>query len=369
MRILNYLLLKKEARLFDSKEFLLKAFVAVLLGSLVGELIPYVSKDMISLLFGMMLTLDPVNLTGIRSGLKQVEATVIGAIITGLLLFLFGYYPWTTALAVTATLYVSLLINWREFSVVAVFTSIYMTQYVQVDNLGNPSELETFKLRIAALLTGVAIAFFVNFLFSIFGYRHMLEKRLCHLMDDLYDKMEEVRIAFLHERRSGSRVGSGHVANTVNTDDVNVIENGETIEDLMHSFPALFNNIDWIYGTILDYEKDPIVKLNAWKMNQLIGIKRINRLIREMTHINYDIIFKISKGIETYRDEAFVSDYIKAVAGVNMLRGALERKSQGKRKGGVVTKVSYERSEQTAQELIQLEDNIMEIVAILDQLQ
>lgn len=200
---------------------------------------------MISLLFGMILTLDPVNLTGIRNGFKQVEATIIGAVVTGLILALLGYTPWSAAIAVTVTLYISLLINWREFSVVAVFTSIYMTQYVQIDALGNPSEIETFKLRIAALLTGVVIALIVNLLFSVFGYRHMLEKRIYHLMNDLTGKMRTVK-------------------EMLQTDSYEAI--GEVMGG---SYPSLFNNIDWINGTIMDFRKDPFVKRGKMKQIRL----------------------------------------------------------------------------------------------------
>lgn len=310
MKIIQALILNKEARLFDTKEFLLKTFVAVLLGSFVGRAIPYVSKDMISLLFGMMLTLDPVNLTGIRNGFKQVEATLLGAVVTGLILAavgyipgvggaLGGYTPWAVALAVTATLYISLLIDWRNFSVVAVFTSIYMTQYVQLDAAGNPSEIETFKLRIAALLSGVIIALFVNFLFSVFGYRHMLEKRIYHLLDDLSAKMDRI---------------------------LKMIKAGDYEEtaDLMAGFPSLFNNIDWINGTIMDFRKDPFIKRGQNKQVKLEKIQKMATLVREMTHINYDICYRLSKGIHNYREEGFEEAYERTAVRMTVLRENLD---------------------------------------------
>ncbi|PKM67706.1 MAG: hypothetical protein CVU95_06405 [Firmicutes bacterium HGW-Firmicutes-2] len=281
MKLLNYILINKEARLFDTKEFLLKAFVAVLIGSFVGESIPYVSKDMISVLFGMMLTLEPVNLTGIRSGFKQVEASVIGALITGLILSLLGYNPWSAALSVTVTLYVSLLINWREFSVVAVFTSIYMAQYVQLDLLGNPSEIETFKLRITALITGVAIAMFVNLLFSFMGYKHMMEKRVFHLLEQISKKTNAIyQMLSLH--------------------------NYEDTHKIMKDYGDLFNNLNWINGTILDYQKDFFTFKNEQKSVKLEKIIKMTELLREMSHITYDICFRLSKGDHGYKEPEFV---------------------------------------------------------------
>ena len=300
MKLLNYLLINKEARLFDTVEFLFKTFVAVVIGSFVGRWVPYVSRDMISLLFGMMLTIEPVNLTGIRAGLRQLEATIIGAAITGVILAVFGYSPWTAALTVTATLYVSLLIDWRNFSVVAVFTAIYMNTYVQTDAYGDPSEIDTFMLRIAALGTGVAIAFLVNFVFSIVGYRHMLEKRLYHILDDLKGKMDQVDDMI----RQGSYQGAA---------------------DIMRSYPGLFNNIDWIYSTCVDFEKDPIVKRGQLTQVKLEKIMKMTSLTREMSHISYDICFRATKGDHHFGEEAFIEAFGRTLQQLDGLKDKLDQ--------------------------------------------
>ena len=343
MKWMNRLLLDKEARLFDTKEFLIKTFVAVLLGSLVGGFVPYVAKDMISLLFGMILTIEPVNLTGVRSGLKQVEATVIGALITGLLLALFGsfglggYAPWVVALAVTATLYVSLVIDWRNFSVVAVFTAIYMTQYVQFDSNGQPSEIRTFMLRISALLTGVAIAFFVNWIFSVFGYRHMLEKRVYHIMDDLTGKMK--RISLMTEQGDFQEAG-----------------------DIMRSFPGTFNNVDWIYGTALDLEKDPSVKRGQLKQVKLEKIMKMTNLLREIGHITYDICYRISKGDHHYREEAFTENFKKSLHHMEMLMEKLDLIIHNQRASGEIALAAPHEEEEA---LAQIRENIIHMDELL----
>ncbi len=336
MKVLSYLVLNKEARLFDTKEFIIKTFVAVLLGSFVGRWVPYVSKDMISLLFGMILTIEPVNMTGIRSGLKQVEATIIGAMITGIILILFrgqsmsgeftGYLPWAVALAVTATLYVSLLIDWRNFSVVAVFTAIYMTQYVQIDELGNPSEIETFKLRMAALLTGVLIAFLVNFVFSVFGYRHMLEKRIYHLLNDLRGKMNAT-LKMLEEDKFEEATG------------------------IMRSYPGLFGNLDWIYGTIVDFKKDPLVKRSEGKQVKLEKILKMTALIREMAHVNYDVCYRITKGDHHYKDDEFQIKYERLVGRIELLEDKLDQIIHNKKPGDVVEVERHETEEVVVNEI------------------
>ncbi len=299
MKLLSMLVLDKEARLFDAKEFLLKTFLAVLVGSFVGNKVAYLSKDMISLLFGMMLTIEPVNMTGIRSGLKQLEATVIGALITGGLLALLGYSPWTAALTVSATLYVSLLIDWRQFSVVAVFTSIYMNVLVQVNDQGKPSELETFKVRIAALTVGVLIAMIINWVFSVFGYRHMLEKRVLHLLRTLENRMSSV-----YEMLDLQKL--------------------DKAPDIMASFPELFNNVDWIRSTVLDFRKDPLVRRGSVKMVKLEKILKMTAFTREMTHIQYDLCYRVTKGEAHFCDTDFLTSFERTLNGVRLLGEQLE---------------------------------------------
>ncbi len=338
MKILNVLLLDKEARLFDTKEFLIKVFVAVILGFTVGELIPYVSGDKISLLFGMILTIEPVNMAGIRSGLKQVEATVIGAAITGVILFVFGYSMWTAALSICATLYVSLLIDWRNFSVVAVFTAIYMNTFIQLDALGNNSQIETFKLRIAALMTGVAIAFVVNWLFSVFGYRHMLEKRVYHILDQISQRMQMISEML----KDGSF---------------------EKSTEIMRSFPGLFGNVDWIYGTAVDLEKDPLVKRNQRKHVKLEKIMKMTNLSREMLHINYDICYRISKGDHHFGEEEFIETYDRTLSKIELLKDKLDLIIKNKPMSGEIALMDKETDEISINEII---ENIGYIDSLLD---
>lgn len=338
MKILNHLILNKEARLFDTKEFLIKAFIAVVLGFFVGQQIPYVSKDMISLLFGMILTIEPVNRTGIRTGLKQLEATILGATITGIILTLFGMSVWTAALTITLTLYVSLLIDWRNYSVVAMFTAIYMNTFVQTNLAGDPSQFETFKLRIAALLTGVLIAFVVNWLFSVFGYKHMLEKRIYHILDDLHGKMTD--IGAMLEQESFEKAGA-----------------------IMRAFPGMFNNMDWIYGTCVDFEKDPLVKRGQKAQVKLEKIMKISGLLREIGHVNYDVCYRISKGDHHFKEEAYKDSYLRTMNKVVQLEEKLGQIIHNKPVSGELPTNSHESEEISIREI---DENINHIDALLN---
>lgn len=341
MKILSLVWMKKEARMFDTKEFLAKTFIAVVLGYMVGNAIPYVSKDMISLLFGMVLTIEPVNMTGIRSGFKQLEATVIGAVITSLVLVVFGYNAFAAALGVMATLYVSLVIDWRQFSVVAVFTSIYMTQYVQLGADGLPSQWATFQLRIAALFTGVAIALVVNYVFSLLGYRHMLEKRILHLVETLKALMNEMKVIY--------------DLDPVNVDEVTAIQK------VLVRYPDMFNQLDWIYATLKDVDKDPLRPLGNAKKLQLQKLMKMTELLREMGHLSYDIAYLYSKGNHEVKEERFAHEYRRILTDIDILEDQLMQITKNKTAGVTVAKniISWDNLH-----LQQLEENCYHISAL-----
>lgn len=154
--------------LFDSPLYMLKAFLSVMTGYLLFSQHTIIGKDMISVLFGMMLSLEPVNISGIKSGLAQFEATILGGLVTAAIITLAGVNLITVPLAVMMTLYISILLDWRNISPVAFFTSIYMTQYIQFTAGGDPSMLLTLRLRLMALGAGVFVAIAFNFYFHYF---------------------------------------------------------------------------------------------------------------------------------------------------------------------------------------------------------
>jgi len=172
--------LKREAILLDSRLYIVKAMVAISLGYLIGRALPITRLDMVSVLLGVMYNLEAINVSGLKGGINQLLASALGAITTGFLVYLMGYQinVFVIALGIGFTLYIALKIDYRMVSPVAIFTSIYMTQLLQNDGLGNPSILLTFRLRILALGLGVAIALMCNFLFSILYYRKLGKRRL-----------------------------------------------------------------------------------------------------------------------------------------------------------------------------------------------
>ncbi len=195
MNWLETLKLKKEANLLDSKLFIAKTFLAITTAYWITSHSTFVSTDMISVLFGLVLTLEPVNSMGLKNGWDQLFASFVGAVATSLIILIFGVNAITIGASVAITLYLTLLLNWKNVSVVALFTAIYMTQYLQAGPDGNPSVWITFQLRFAALSSGIAVALVYNYIFSLIQYRIISQKRLIYLFKRLLNIMAETQTA------------------------------------------------------------------------------------------------------------------------------------------------------------------------------
>lgn len=257
-KIISWIRWGREAYLFDSTTYVVKSFVAILVAYVIARSNPLLQKDIISVLFGVMLTLEPVSITGIRVGKDQVLATVIAAAATALIIFIGGNTAITVALGVAFTLYVSIKISWRFVSPVAYFTAIYMTQYVQQTAAGEPSMLLTFQLRMAALLCGVLIAILFNMVFSQLGYRQMLKKRVLFILE------EQKRI---------------------------LLAGKESMDAAMAQMPGHFADIEWVFAQIVDREKE-FMKLPGWLQHgkeELLEAKATLKEAKEIAHLIYDI--------------------------------------------------------------------------------
>lgn len=187
------IILSKEAIQFDSPLFILKSFLAILTGYVLFHAHEIVGRDMISVLFGIMLSLEPVGVAGIKSGIGQIKATIIGGIITAIIIYFGGINTLTIPLSVAATIYITLLMDWKNISIIAIFTSIYMTQYVQLNALNEPSVILTFQLRMMAVFSGVFVAIFYNVVFSKLFYKGLVRKRSLYLTEKLLSHVEVLR--------------------------------------------------------------------------------------------------------------------------------------------------------------------------------
>lgn len=258
--------LKKEAVLLDSGLYIAKAMCAISVGYVLGNAFSITRLDMISVLLGVMYNLEPINVSGLKGGLNQLFASTIGALITGFLVYIMGYQITfvTVALGIGLTLYVSLKIDYRMVSPVAIFTSIYMTQLLQTNDLGQPSVLLTFRLRILALGLGIGIALFFNFLFSIIYYKQIGRKRV------EFVKIQTIKA--LNHTISG-------------------LENNDLSSNTEFILASTFNDVDMVKSNLESMMKEKYIPFNQKEKARLNDLYEIVMHMKNMTHCAYDCLF------------------------------------------------------------------------------
>lgn len=255
--------LPEEAKLLGTWSFIVKASVAMLAAFALGRYIPIANRDMISFLFAMMLSLEPVSATGFKRGLDQFRATLIGGLVSGLIVAVVGINPLGLALSIGVILYLTLLKDWRNLSVVALFTGIYMTQFIQLSPDGTADILMTMLVRITALTTGIIFAMVFNALVSITYIRHLPAKRIC----------------FIHFRLSK------HIRRLVDK-----LETQLPLSDAAHlSMANLFNDIDWNHQLLKDLETDPLLKAGRLSPQEVARAIKTFEHMRTLSHYLFDL--------------------------------------------------------------------------------
>lgn len=220
------IVLSRQAKQFDSPLFILKSFLAIMTGYVIFHDHSIIGKDMISVLFGTMLSMEPVSVSGFKSGLSQIKATIIGGTISAIIIYFGGINYITVPLAVAATIYVTLLMDWKNISIIAIFTAVYMTQYVQYNSMGEISIWLTFQLRMLAVFSGVFVAVVYNFIFSRLFYKGLVRKRTQYLIEELKNNFELY------------------------------LENQVAYEELKNALTTTFVDVDLIKGNIKDLQRE-----------------------------------------------------------------------------------------------------------------
>lgn len=288
-RISKTLGLGQEAYLFDSPLYLTKSLLAVATGYIIGKYVPIANLDMMSLLLGIMYNLEPLNRLGIRRVVSQILASVIGAAAIGILILAFGVSVFSVSIGVVLTLYVCLKINWRVVSPVAIFTSIYMTQYLQLNEAGLPSIWLTFRLRIISLCLGIAIALFYNYIFSNLYYKKFAEKRLQYANEQVLNGVKYTTQVFQCILPRGKR---GYI----------------------QLFSQQMNDLDRIYSNIESLKTEFSFLKKESKLVELKKLQDIAELYRDINHLTYDLNFllestpdvKLDKELELLLEEVIV---------------------------------------------------------------
>jgi hypothetical protein len=200
-----------------------------------------------------MLSMEPVSVSVFKSGLSQIKATIIGGTISAIIIYFGGINYITVPLAVAVTIYVTLLLDWKNISIIAIFTAIYMTQYVQYNSMNEVSIGLTFQLRMLAVFSGVFIAVVYNFIFSRLFYKGLVRKRTQYLIEELKNNFELY------------------------------LEDQVTYEDLKTTLTTTFVDVDLIKGNIKDLqqEKKDSEYLKTY-LKIIIELRNINHYLMDL---------------------------------------------------------------------------------------
>ena len=283
--------LKKEAILLDSWLYILKSMLAIGTGYILGNMFSVTRLDMISVLLGVMYNLEATNISAVKGGINQLLASFLGALTTGVLVYFLGVNVFTVMLGMGLTLFIALKIDYTAVSPVAIFTSIYMTQFLQSDSMGNPSILLTIRLRIFALGLGVVVAMVFNLIFSLIYYRKITRKRLEYAKLKLDDVM-------------------GYTYRYL-TSEESVTTPYNTI------FSMAFADIETVSSNLEALSKDPLLPFKILEKEHLDSAKDIVKRMKLMTHLAYDSCYIkdtykvafIEKQLKSYHD--FINKFIQ----------------------------------------------------------
>lgn len=196
--MLTKLRLPQEAILMDSWLYILKSMPALMVAYYIGKLIPLQYLDSISLLLGVMYSLEAVNRSGFKSAKDQMLSSALGGLSTGLLIIAVNYQvnALTLALGMGMTIYISLLVNYRMVSPSAIFTSIYMTQLLRMNSLGQADVFLTLAVRLFSLGLGILIAMTFNVVYSKFFYRKLSDKRIEFVKREVLKALKASRLVY-----------------------------------------------------------------------------------------------------------------------------------------------------------------------------
>ncbi len=301
-KILNYLKFNQEILLLNSYAYLAKVFLSILTAYVIADHNPLLHKDLISVLFGLALTLEQTNYTSLKNGYDQFVSSVLGGLSAAIIVYLFGINFWTVALSVTFAVFVALKVNWKNVSPVAVFTAIYMTQYVQLNSLGLPSMLLTFRLRISALTFGIFIALVYNFVFSLFFYDKFLVKRVYLILDKLSDNLSLLILTVKENKK----------------DSLNSVKN--------HA-DEIFGIMNWIFILFKDYTYDYKMKSKILNVKDMNPKEALDVLLfsRNITHFISDtaIILNYAE-FDSEKRESILDELESILSKINLLKKSIK---------------------------------------------
>jgi hypothetical protein len=149
--------------------------------------------DYLSACFIAVLTLQPNFYRGIEFSWQQIKGTVVGGVVTVLVVLLSGgvlhgtFWPVQAAVSMAITIGLCLGYRLEEGSIIALFTVAYLTC---LPEMIHESFFRTLDLRILTIGVGLFTGLVMNYGSSLFGYRDRLFLNVRELTYRLGDRIE-----------------------------------------------------------------------------------------------------------------------------------------------------------------------------------
>ncbi|MEK7434514.1 MAG: aromatic acid exporter family protein [Cyanobacteriota bacterium] len=169
--------------LVSSEIYSLKCSISVILAYFIAKII--VPEDLLSATFTAILCVKPTFYSGLMEGNDQLFASLLGAIITTLLLHFVGYNIFVMSFALFIVISICINRNWNNYLVVAIFSVLYVFIIPQ------QTELNTIIVRILAVLCGFFTASIINFIFSLVRYQSFLHFRTSYSLNIVFNEFSK----------------------------------------------------------------------------------------------------------------------------------------------------------------------------------
>lgn len=275
-------------QIIEIRFWLLKAGLGFYLSILISKLLKF--PDMLSPAFATILCIQPTIYTGLKRGIEEIVVSFLSALTALVFILLFGQNEFVFAIVLMAGMAVIYLAKMSASMPIAIFTILYITLFP------GGSVFATTVNRFIYIITGVAIAFLINYAFSFFVYRDLI----VHQIENGFKKIIELFTAFtkgiargdestikISERRYHQEEGYfRHLMLEIED-----LKKEQKIrgtlrfmkKDVFYRLERVFYNVYNIFHLIYEL-------MNLWREYINLGESRI----KNTSHIKFDVISTIS---------------------------------------------------------------------------
>ncbi len=180
--IWNILFLRKY--LINIKFKVLKSAIAVFISIYIAKLLKM--PDLLSPAFASVLCIQPTVFTGLKRGWQELFVSLLGAVLSVILVLPYGINLITIPITVAVTIYIAIKLNLDESIPIAIFTVLYITLFPL------QSIWDTVKIRFLSILLGIGSASLVNYLISFIRYKYLFYTRMLRVSDIVYTKFSKL---------------------------------------------------------------------------------------------------------------------------------------------------------------------------------